>query len=62
MVERWSVCKDVDVLGFAAPAQAQIFYGSIVGIVKDAQGARVPGAAVNKETNFTRETKAPGRA
>jgi hypothetical protein len=42
----------------AAPARAQILYGSIVGIVSDSQGARVPGATVtivNKETNLTRE-------
>src|SRR5207247_10094636 len=42
----------------AAPARAQILYGSIVGIVSDSQGARVPGATVtivNKETNLTRD-------
>jgi hypothetical protein len=47
-------------IGLAAvPGRAQILYGSIVGIVNDSQGARVPGATVtivNKETNFTRET------
>ncbi len=43
----------------AAPAISQILYGSIVGVVKDGQGAFVPGATVtivNKETNLTRET------
>ena len=43
----------------AAPARAQLLYGSIVGNVKDAQGAVVPGATVtivNKETNLTRDT------
>jgi len=41
------------------PAHAQILYGSITGVVKDAQGALIPGAtvtAVNKDTNLTRET------
>jgi hypothetical protein len=43
----------------AAPADAQVLYGSIVGTVSDAQGAFVPGATVtivNKETNLTRDT------
>ena len=43
----------------AAPAIAQVLYGSITGTVKDTQGATVPGATVtivNKETNLTRET------
>ena len=43
----------------AAPARAQVLYGSIVGTVTDAQGAHVPGATVtivNKETNLTRDT------
>ena len=43
----------------AVPAHAQILYGSIIGVVKDAQGASVPGATVtivNKETNLTRDT------
>jgi hypothetical protein len=47
-------------LGLAADfANAQILYGSVVGAVKDAQGATVPGATVtiiNKETNLTRDT------
>ena len=37
----------------ATAAHAQILYGSVVGVVKDAQGASVPGATVtivNKET------------
>ena len=39
--------------------QAQILYGSIVGNVRDSQGAVVPGATVtivNKQTNLTRDT------
>jgi hypothetical protein len=47
------------ILSVAVPATAQILYGSIVGVVTDAQGAQVPGATVsivNKETNLTRET------
>jgi Carboxypeptidase regulatory-like domain/TonB dependent receptor len=42
----------------AGPASAQILYGSVVGIVKDSTGARLPGASVtiiNKDTNLTRE-------
>ena len=40
-------------------ARAQVLYGSVVGAVKDAQGAAIPAATVvitNKETNLTRET------
>ncbi len=43
----------------AVPLQAQVLYGSIVGVVQDAQGSSVPAATVtivNKETNLTRET------
>ena len=43
----------------ATPAISQVLYGSVVGAVKDAQGASVPGATVtivNKDTNLTRET------
>jgi Carboxypeptidase regulatory-like domain/TonB dependent receptor-like, beta-barrel len=41
------------------PVRAQVLYGSLVGVIKDAQGAAVPGATVtviNKDTNLTRET------
>ena len=41
------------------PARAQVLYGSIVGNVKDPQGAVIPGAVVtivNKDTNLTRDT------
>src|SRR3954454_7155384 len=48
------------VIGLTAPPViGQILYGSVVGIVKDSQGAVIPGATVtviNKETNLTRET------
>ena len=43
----------------ATPSSAQVLYGSIVGNVKDSQGAVIPGATVtivNKETNLTRDT------
>ena len=43
----------------SSAAGAQILYGSVVGVVKDPQGATVPGATVtivNKETNLTKET------
>ena len=43
----------------ATVASAQVLYGSVVGVVKDAQGASVPGATVtitNKETNLTLDT------
>jgi len=48
----------------AAPLAAQILYGSIVGVVKDTQGAVMPGAVitiVNRDTNLTRETTADGQ-
>ena len=44
---------------FAVSASTQTLYGSIVGLVKDAQGAVVPGATVTivgKQTNLTRES------
>jgi hypothetical protein len=54
------VALSVLAIGLGAfPANAQILYGSVVGVVKDAQGASVPGATVtivNKETNLTRDT------
>ncbi|MPZ18191.1 MAG: hypothetical protein GEV06_09800 [Luteitalea sp.] len=43
----------------AERVSAQLLYGSILGVVVDAQGAVIPGATVtivNKATNLTRET------
>ena len=43
----------------AAPLNAQVLYGSIVGVVQDASGSTIPAATVsivNKDTNLTRET------
>ncbi len=49
-------------IGLAAtPARAQLLYGSVVGIVKDSTGARLPGATItvtNRDTALTRETTA----
>jgi hypothetical protein len=59
---RLSLTIGLLLLAIAIPSQqlhAQILYGSIVGLVKDGQGATVPGATVtiiNKETNLTRDT------
>ena len=39
--------------------EAQVLYGTIVGVVKDAQGATIPAATVTitaKDTNLTKET------
>ncbi|MBI3265412.1 MAG: carboxypeptidase regulatory-like domain-containing protein, partial [Acidobacteria bacterium] len=54
----WVVCSALALNLMTAPLHAQILYGSIVGVVKDAQGALIPGASVtivNRETNLTRE-------
>jgi Carboxypeptidase regulatory-like domain len=43
---------------YAVPALAQILYGSVVGVVKDPQGALIPGVTVtitNKETGLKRD-------
>jgi hypothetical protein len=43
----------------AGDARAQVLYGSVVGVVKDAQGASIPGATVaatNTATGLTRDT------
>lgn len=44
---------------FAAPLEAQVLDGSVVGVAKNAEGGRNPGATVtivHKDTNLTRET------
>ena len=54
-----TICTILTICLSATPAISQILYGSIVGVVRDAQGANVPGATVtiiNKETNLTRDT------
>ncbi|PYQ76129.1 MAG: hypothetical protein DMG04_04890 [Acidobacteria bacterium] len=46
-------------VGLATIAEAQILYGSVVGVVRDGTGAVMPGATVtivNRDTNLTRET------
>ena len=47
------------IIGFTAlPVNAQILYGTVVGVVRDGTGALIPGAVVtivNKDTNLTRE-------
>jgi len=52
-------CLVLAIAAWAAPASAQILYGSITGIVKDSTGGRLPGATVtvvNKDNNLTRDT------
>ncbi len=54
-----AICTILGLCLSVTPAISQVLYGSIVGVVKDAQGATVPGATVtivNKETNLTRDT------
>src|SRR5687768_18351169 len=58
---RLSLTIGLLLLAIAIPTErlhAQLLYGSIVGLVKDGQGATVPGAVVtivSKETNLTRD-------
>ena len=57
---RLLVFLSVLAIGLAAvPLSAQVLYGSVVGVVKDSQGAVLPGAAVtivNRDNNLTKET------
>jgi hypothetical protein len=49
----------IAIITAAAPASAQVLYGSVTGSVTDSQGAIIPGVTVtitNKENNLTRET------
>ena len=54
-----AICTILGLCLSVTPAISQVLYGSVVGVVKDSQGATVPGATVtivNKETNLTRDT------
>ena len=54
-----AICTILGLCLSVTPAISQVLYGSFVGVVKDTQGATVPGATVtivNKETNLTRDT------
>ncbi len=53
-----AICTILTICLSVTPAVSQVLYGSVVGAVKDAQGANVPGATVtivNRDTNLTRE-------
>src|SRR4051794_13662788 len=53
-----AVTMSLAALLLAAPAMSQSFYGSLIAVVKDAQGALIPGASVvlvNTATNDRRE-------
>jgi outer membrane receptor protein involved in Fe transport len=53
-----AACALTAAVSLAAPAHAQVLYGSIVGNVTDVQGAAIPAATVtvtSRETNLTRE-------
>ncbi len=55
---RWG-CVLLLLLGFSAPAAAQLDTATVIGIITDAQGAVVPGATVtatNKNSGFVRST------
>jgi hypothetical protein len=54
-----AIAASLCLLAAAGAADAQIMYGSVVGVVKDSQGSLIPGATVtivNKDTNLTRDT------
>ncbi len=60
---KWAILGAVLALTWAAPASAQVLYGSLVGTVSDATGAVVPGAqvsAVNLATGLELESSSGG--
>ena len=62
-IRKWAILGAVLALTWAAPASAQVLYGSLVGTVSDATGAVVPGAqvsAVNLATGLELESSSGG--
>ena len=63
VIRRWAFGVAALALVWAAPASAQVLYGSLVGTVSDATGAVVPGAqvsAVNLATGLELESSSGG--
>ena len=62
-IRKWAILGAALALTWAAPASAQVLYGSLVGTVSDATGAVVPGAqvsAVNLATGLELESSSGG--